>query len=69
MALPRIDVHIGVTPRSIILLSGFKRNRGAKGDTRVPLEIDSEEKLLQSARRNPDAVAFGFIGGKWIPAA
>ena len=33
------------------------------------LDVDSPEKLLETARRNPDAVAFGFIQGSWVAAA
>jgi hypothetical protein len=32
-------------------------------------DVDSPEKLLEAARRNPDAVAFGFIQGSWVAAA
>ena len=41
--------------KSVILLSGVRaERRSAK-----PMLIEAPEKLLETARRNPDAVAFG----------
>jgi hypothetical protein len=34
-----------------------------------PILIEAPEKLLETARRNPDAVAFGYMAGKWVAAA
>jgi len=31
--------------------------------------VDEEDKLQQAAKRNPDAVAFGYVAGEWIAAA
>ena len=31
--------------------------------------IEAPEKLIEAARRDPDAVAFGFLAGRWISAA
>lgn len=69
MALPKFDVRGGARPRSIILLSGFKPGRDSKDGARPQVLVQAEDKLQQSAKRYPDAVAFGFTGGKWIPAA
>jgi hypothetical protein len=33
------------------------------------LDVESPEKLLETARRNPDAVAFGYVAGSWVAAA
>lgn len=33
------------------------------------VEVESPEKLLETARRNPDAVAFGFVSGSWVASA
>jgi hypothetical protein len=33
------------------------------------LEVEAPEKLIETARRNPDAVAFGFVAGSWVAAA
>lgn len=75
MALPTMVVGGESTrPRTIILLSGFDRKahvanaRGSHGTTK-PVEVFAKEELLKSVKRNHDAVAFGFVGGKWIPSA
>ncbi len=34
-----------------------------------PILIEAPEQLLETARRNPDAVAFGYLAGKWVAAA
>lgn len=67
MACPTIKV-LG---KSVILLSGFrdvlkdtKSVRVIKSD-----DIKSAEALSTSAKRNPDAVAFGYVAGRWVPAA
>ena len=72
MACPTV-VIIG---KKIILLSGFQRRppyRLRKGQVRVgrdPIVVIQEmSKLRQSASENPDAVAFGFTAGRWLPAA
>jgi hypothetical protein len=31
--------------------------------------VDAEDKLQLAAKRNPDAVAFGYVAGEWIAAA
>jgi hypothetical protein len=33
------------------------------------LVVDAEDKLRLAAKRNPDAVAFGYVAGEWIAAA
>lgn len=58
MCFPRIDVR----DRKVILLSGFRRNDGR-------LTITDEEKLEVTAQRYRNAVAFGYVAGKWVPAA
>ncbi len=51
--------------KSVILLSAAHAERmSAK-----PMLIEAPEKLLETARRNPDAVAFGYMAGKWVAAA
>ncbi|MBK9079032.1 MAG: hypothetical protein WBP38_00620 [Hyphomicrobium sp.] len=51
--------------KRVILLTGTRASR--KKDT--SFEVESPEKLLETARRNPDAVAFGFVSGSWVAAA
>jgi hypothetical protein len=64
MALPRIIVH----GKEIILLSGFKDEPEAIKAV-CDLAVDDEDKLQQAAKRNPEAVAFGYVAGEWIAAA
>jgi hypothetical protein len=37
--------------------------------TAKPMLIEAPEMLLEAARQNPDAVAFGYMSGKWVAAA
>jgi hypothetical protein len=65
MACPTIKI-IG---KKIILLSGYQR-RPQIGSVRVEsIKIQAMRKLRQSASKNPDAVAFGYTAGRWMPAA
>jgi len=32
-------------------------------------DVKAAEELRQSARLHPDAVAFGYVAGRWVPAA
>ncbi len=64
MALPKIVLR----GRKIILLSGFQD--GAKEKSKPDaLVVDAEDKLRLAAKRNPDAVAFGYVAGEWIASA
>jgi hypothetical protein len=65
MALPRIVVR----GKKVILLSGYKDNDKGTGETRRGVAIDAKDKLLLAARRNPDAVAFGYVAGHWVASA
>jgi hypothetical protein len=64
MALPRVVLR----GRKIILLSGFKNGPKERNKTDA-LVVDAEDKLRLAAKRNPDAVAFGYVAGEWIAAA
>ena len=67
MVCPTVEI-IG---KKIILLSGYQRY--AQIDSkRVKLgsiKIQEMCKLRQSASKNPDAAAFGYTAGRWMPAA
>lgn len=67
MALPRIVLR----GRKVILLSGFKDVPENKKGRSVKhrLVVDAEDKLKQAAKRNPDAVAFGYVAGEWVASA
>jgi hypothetical protein len=64
MALPKIVLR----GRKVILLSGFKDGPEDKSKHRALL-VDAKDKLQLAAKRNPDAVAFGYVSGEWIAAA
>ncbi len=67
MACPKIEVR----GKRVILLSGFCDTVDA-GRTSVmirDIDVKAAEQLQQSARRHPDAVAFGYVAGRWVPAA
>jgi hypothetical protein len=51
--------------KPVFLLTGARAPQ-KKGKDPV---IEAPEKLLETARRNPDAVAFGFVLGSWVAAA
>ncbi|MTD95044.1 hypothetical protein GIW81_11950 [Hyphomicrobium sp. xq] len=67
MACPKIEVR----GKRVILLSGFHDTVKAARPQVVLGEADVKEAegLRRSARLNPDAVAFGYIAGRWVPAA
>jgi hypothetical protein len=62
------SVRTVVLGKPVFLLTGAKP-RKAKGPTSSALDVESPEKLLEAARRNPDAVAFGFVSGSWVASA
>jgi hypothetical protein len=67
MACPKIEVR----GKRVILLSGFHdtvksaRPQVVLDDT----DVKQAAELQQSARLHPDAVAFGYVAGRWVPAA
>ena len=65
MALPKMILR----GRKIILLSGFKDGPKVKSTKHRALVVDAEDKLRLAAKRDPDAVAFGYVAGEWIAAA
>jgi hypothetical protein len=62
MALPRVVVR----GKEIILLSGFKDEAKETSKSVCGVVVDDEVKLQQAAKRNPNAVAFGYVAGEWI---
>jgi len=61
VSYPTIDLD----ERTVILLSGFEKTRSAN----KPLSIKAKRKLEEAAKKHRDAVAFGYISGKWVPSA
>jgi hypothetical protein len=62
------SVKTVVLGKPVFLLTGAK-TRKTKGSAFNALEVEAPEKLLETARRNPDAVAFGYVAGSWVAAA
>jgi len=67
MAKPTVEI-IG---KKIILLSGYQRcpQIGSEGAKLGSIVIREMRELRQAAVKNPDAVAFGYTAGRWMPAA
>lgn len=65
MALPRIVVR----GKKVILLSGYKDDGNGTDETRHGVIVDAKHKLVLAAKRNPDAVAFGYVAGEWVASA
>jgi hypothetical protein len=57
-----------VLGKPVFLLTGAKPRR-SKEHPVAGLDVEAPEKLIETARRNPDAVAFGFVAGSWVAAA
>ena len=53
---------VTIDEKKIILLSGFRTEAGKR-------VITAKQKLEEAARRHRDAVAFGYVLGRWMPAA
>ena len=64
MALPRIVVR----GKKVILLSGYTKD-DSSDDLRKDVVVDAKDKLVRAAKRDPDAVAFGYIAGEWVASA
>lgn len=62
------SVKTTVLGKAVFLLSGV-RSPTKRCGTLAAFDVESPEKLLETARRNPDAVAFGFVSGSWVAAA
>jgi hypothetical protein len=64
------SVKTTVLGKPVFLLTGARsRKTKSKGKYSNALEVEEPEKLIETARRNPDAVAFGFVAGSWVAAA
>jgi hypothetical protein len=63
---------VEITGRRVFLLSGFRSALTSHSSKRaIPGSIDIEDlgELQRSANKHPDAVAFGYVAGRWIPGA
>ena len=63
------SVKTVILGKPVFLLTGAKSRKKVGGASMSSLDVESPEKLLETARRNPDAVAFGYVAGSWVAAA
>ena len=52
-----------IDEKKVILLSGFESKAGKLTG------VTSEQELIEAAKQHREAVAFGYVAGKWRPAA
>ena len=68
MALPTVSID----NRDIILLSGFETvTTEAIGVSKKPFVVILDERQLERSVKNDnsDAVAYGYVAGRWIAVA
>ena len=65
MEAVRIILRTVLNGKTVILLNGARSER----KTGKAVDVQAPDKLLETARRNPDAVAFGFMSGSWVASA
>ncbi|HML29015.1 MAG TPA: hypothetical protein PKE16_09275 [Hyphomicrobium sp.] len=63
------SVRTVVLGKPVFLLTGAKPRKSGEKTVAVAFDVEAPEKLIETARRNPDAVAFGFVAGSWVAAA
>jgi len=51
--------------KMVFLLNGARSEK----KTGKPVDVQAPDKLVETARKNPDAVAFGYVSGCWVAAA
>jgi len=67
MVCPAVEI----AGKKVVLLSGYQRLPQVVGDSNrsMPIQIQAMEKLRKSASAHPDAVAFGYLAGRWVASA
>lgn len=63
---------VEITGRRVFLLSGFRTLLKSQSSKRVipgSIQIEDLGELQRSANKHPDAVAFGYVAGRWVPGA
>jgi hypothetical protein len=59
MACPSLIID----DKKVILLSGFESEAGKL------TAVTAKRELVKAAKQHREAVAFGYVAGKWRPAA
>lgn len=67
MALPTVSID----NREIILLSGFKTVTTTESASKKPFVVILDERQLERSVKNDnnDAVAYGYVAGRWFAVA
>jgi hypothetical protein len=68
MALPTVSID----NRDIILLSGFETvGSASNGSAKKPFVVILDERELERSVKNDnsDAVAYGYVAGRWVAVA
>ena len=65
MALPTISVD----DRRIVLLSGFEMVEADATSQKTFFVILDERELVRSVKNDNDAVAYGYVAGRWVAVA
>jgi hypothetical protein len=67
MGFPKIVVD----DRQVILLSGYETTPESNGlnGASARVAIAAEDKLRLAVKKNPGAVAFGYVVGEWMAGA
>jgi hypothetical protein len=63
---------VEITGRRVFLLSGFRtllKSHSSKRFMPGSIQIEDLGELRRSANKHPDAVAFGYVAGRWVPGA
>ncbi len=58
-------VKIELQGKKLVLLNGARTER----KTGTAVQLDAPDKLIEAVLRDPDAVAFGYMSGRWVAAA
>ncbi len=58
-------VKIELQGKKLILLNGARPEK----KTGTAVQLDAPDKLIEAVLRDPDAVAFGYMSGRWVAAA
>ena len=67
MALPVVEIF----GKKVILLNGYKKREklGSENVRIGSIVVQEMPQLQKPAIKKPDAVAFGYTAGRWMPAA
>lgn len=65
MAMPTISVN----DRKVVLLSGFENVPADTNTAKPRVVIRDETSLIRTVKNDNEAVAFGYVSGRWVAVA